>query len=138
MDKLRWGKRKRKRMRCVKVKDSPLSGKSEGGGAVVKKKITSRVVDNNCSKDGSVLPPVPSSHRPTSIRVHESYSRAEGVEIVRKRQLAQGHLYVCRRCWSIAGGNSFDIFQLLIVIRECIVVDKCKPLLIMAINYRIQ
>ncbi|XP_041996900.1 uncharacterized protein LOC121746994 [Salvia splendens] len=62
MDKLQWGKRKR--MRCVKVKDSPLSGKSDsgGGGAVVKKKITSRVVDNNCSKDGSVLP---SPHRST-------------------------------------------------------------------------
>lgn len=60
MDKLQWGKRKR--MRCVKVKDSPLSGKSDSGGAVVKKKITSRVVDNNCSKDGSVLP---SPHRST-------------------------------------------------------------------------
>ncbi|XP_042041505.1 uncharacterized protein LOC121786982 [Salvia splendens] len=48
---------------CESVKESPLSGKSDGGGgAVVKKKITSRVVgDNNCSKDG----PVPSPHRST-------------------------------------------------------------------------
>ncbi|XP_057781134.1 uncharacterized protein LOC130999584 isoform X2 [Salvia miltiorrhiza] len=71
MDKLQWGNRKR--LRCVKVKDSPLSGKSDGGGAaVVKKKITSRVVDNNlsnnvnnCSKDGNALPPVPSPLRST-------------------------------------------------------------------------
>ncbi|KAH6811290.1 hypothetical protein C2S51_025052 [Perilla frutescens var. frutescens] len=73
MDKLQWGNRKR--LRCVKVKDSPLNGKSDGGGvsgggAVVKKKITSRVVDNNisnnvnsCSKDGNTLPPVPSPLR---------------------------------------------------------------------------
>ncbi|KAL2239708.1 uncharacterized protein LOC105170590 [Sesamum indicum] len=75
MDKLQWGNRKR--LRCVKVKDSSLNGKSDGGGggggggAVVKKKITSRVVDNNnsnnvhsSSKDGHALPPVPSPHRP--------------------------------------------------------------------------
>lgn len=71
MDKLQWGNRKR--LRCVKVKDSSLNGKSDGGsgGGVVKKKITSRVVDNNnsnnvnnCSKDGHALPPVPSPHRP--------------------------------------------------------------------------
>ncbi|KAL0436751.1 UNVERIFIED_CONTAM: hypothetical protein Sradi_0383000 [Sesamum radiatum] len=74
MDKLQWGNRKR--LRCVKVKDSSLNGKSDGGGGVggggvVKKKITSRVVDNNnsnnvhsSSKDGHALPPVPSPHRP--------------------------------------------------------------------------
>lgn len=72
MDKLQWGNRKR--LRCVKVKDSSLNGKSDGvgsGGVVVKKKITSRVVENNngsnvnsSSKDGHPLPPVPSSHRP--------------------------------------------------------------------------
>lgn len=67
MDKLQWGNRKR--LRCVKVKDSPLNGKSDsgGGGGVVKKKITSRVVENNisnnCSKDGNALPPVPSPLR---------------------------------------------------------------------------
>ncbi|KAL8480845.1 hypothetical protein ACS0TY_026830 [Phlomoides rotata] len=72
MDKLQWGNRKR--LRCVKVKDSSLNGKSDGGGAsggVVKKKITSRVVDNNnsnnvinCSKDGRALSPAPSPLRP--------------------------------------------------------------------------
>ncbi|KAL3649337.1 hypothetical protein CASFOL_005740 [Castilleja foliolosa] len=77
MDKLQWGNRKR--LRCVKVKDSSLNGKSDGGGGsggVVKKKITSRVVDNNnnhhtninnvhnSSKDGHVVHPVPSPHRP--------------------------------------------------------------------------
>ncbi|KAL7124477.1 hypothetical protein ABFS83_14G050800 [Erythranthe nasuta] len=75
MDKLQWGNRKR--LRCVKVKDSSLNGKSDGGGGgsgggggVVKKKITSRVVDNNNnvnhnSKDvGHSLPPVPSPLRP--------------------------------------------------------------------------
>ncbi|KAL3850375.1 hypothetical protein ACJIZ3_012257 [Penstemon smallii] len=73
MDKLQWGNRKR--LRCVKVKDSSLNGKSDGnisggGGGVVKKKITSRVVDNNTnhiinnSKDAHSLPPVPSPHRP--------------------------------------------------------------------------
>ncbi|KAL6500047.1 hypothetical protein OROGR_027957 [Orobanche gracilis] len=76
MDKLQWGNRKR--LRCVKVKGSSLNGKSDGGGGgdgcVVKKKITSRVVDNNnsinnsnnvdnSSKDGNVLPLVPSHHR---------------------------------------------------------------------------
>lgn len=75
MDKLQWGNRKR--LRCVKVKDSSLNGKSDGGGGsggggVVKKKITSRVVDNNnngnnvinCSKDGRAVSPVPSPLRP--------------------------------------------------------------------------
>ncbi|XP_051131672.1 uncharacterized protein LOC127251824 [Andrographis paniculata] len=74
MDKLQWGNRKR--LRCVKVKDPSLNGKSDGngsvsgGGGVVKKKITSRVVENShsnnvnsCSKDGRPLPPVPSPHR---------------------------------------------------------------------------
>lgn len=47
MDKLQWGSRKR--LRCVKVKEtasssSAMNGKSEGGGGlIVKKKITSRV-----------------------------------------------------------------------------------------------
>ncbi|KAG8371764.1 hypothetical protein BUALT_Bualt13G0122200 [Buddleja alternifolia] len=74
MDKLQWGNRKR--LRCVKVKDSSLNGKSDGsggGGGVVKKKITSRVVDNinshnnhtnNSSKEGHVLTTAPSPHRP--------------------------------------------------------------------------
>ncbi|CAA0828995.1 Protein of unknown function (DUF1639 [Striga hermonthica] len=82
MDKLQWGNRKR--LRCVKVKDSSLNGKSDGGGGgggcggVVKKKITSRVVDNNShsnmngsnnvnniSKDAHFHhPPAPSPHRP--------------------------------------------------------------------------
>ncbi|GER50690.1 hypothetical protein STAS_28011 [Striga asiatica] len=77
MDKLQWGNRKR--LRCVKVKDSSLNGKSDGGGCggVVKKKITSRVVDNNSnsningsnvnniSKDAHFHhPPAPSPHRP--------------------------------------------------------------------------
>lgn len=64
MDKLQWGNRKR--LRCVKVKDSPLNGKSDGGssgGGVVKKKITSRVVDNNITN--TVLPPLASPHRST-------------------------------------------------------------------------
>lgn len=80
MDKLQWGNRKR--LRCVKVKDSPLNGKSDGGssggGGVVKKKITSRVVDNNitnnvnnCSKDGNALPPVPSPHRSTRYLIYK-------------------------------------------------------------------
>ncbi|KAK4380757.1 hypothetical protein RND71_002619 [Anisodus tanguticus] len=54
MDKLHWGNRKR--LRCFKVKDSTSNGKSDGGNLVVKKKITSRVVDNN--KDSSLLPPM--------------------------------------------------------------------------------
>ncbi|KAI3450910.1 hypothetical protein Pfo_007575 [Paulownia fortunei] len=70
MDKLQLGNRKW--LRCVKMRDSSsLNGKSDGGGSdggVVKKKITSRVVDNNSndpgSKGGHALPPVPSPHRP--------------------------------------------------------------------------
>ncbi|XP_060181820.1 uncharacterized protein LOC132611400, partial [Lycium barbarum] len=46
------------RLRCFKVKDSSSNGKSDG---VVKKKITSRVVDNN--KESSLLPPMSSPHR---------------------------------------------------------------------------
>ncbi|KAL2557120.1 hypothetical protein Fot_01859 [Forsythia ovata] len=69
MDKLQWGNRKR--LRCVKVKDSSLNGKSDGdgtGSGVVKKKITSRVVDNNNNsnnnnKESPVQPPIPSPHR---------------------------------------------------------------------------
>nr|GMD72834.1 uncharacterized protein LOC109148846 [Ipomoea batatas] len=45
MDKLQWGNRKR--LRCMKVKESVSNGKSDGGGSVVKRKITSRVVDNS-------------------------------------------------------------------------------------------
>ncbi|XP_059628767.1 uncharacterized protein LOC132271415 [Cornus florida] len=41
MDKLQWGNRKR--LRCVKVKDSVLTEKSDGGGVIMRKKITSRV-----------------------------------------------------------------------------------------------
>ncbi|XP_019173730.1 PREDICTED: uncharacterized protein LOC109169318 [Ipomoea nil] len=48
MDKLQWGSRKR--LRCMKVKESVSNGKSDGG--VVKRKITSRVVDN--SKEANV------------------------------------------------------------------------------------
>ncbi|KZV36859.1 hypothetical protein F511_36027 [Dorcoceras hygrometricum] len=70
MDKLQWGNRKR--LRCVKAKDPDLNGKTDGssGGGVMKKKITSRVVENNnhninnVHKDGLGLPPVPSPHRP--------------------------------------------------------------------------
>ncbi|CAN4113806.1 unnamed protein product [Withania somnifera] len=45
MDKLQWGNRKR--LRCFKLKDSTSNGKSDGGNLIVKKKIASRVVDNN-------------------------------------------------------------------------------------------
>ncbi|XP_073157865.1 uncharacterized protein [Henckelia pumila] len=73
MDKLQWGNRKR--LRCVKVKDPDLNGKTDGSGVgvgVMKKKITSRVVENNHhnnnitngGKDGLGLPPVPSPLRP--------------------------------------------------------------------------
>lgn len=58
MDKLQWGNRKR--LRCFKVKDSTSNGKSDGG-IVVKKKITSRVVDN--TKESTLLPPISSPHR---------------------------------------------------------------------------
>lgn len=45
MDKLQWGNRKR--LKCMKVKESVSNEKSDGGGGVVKRKITSRVVDNS-------------------------------------------------------------------------------------------
>ncbi|XP_022890684.1 uncharacterized protein LOC111405847 isoform X1 [Olea europaea var. sylvestris] len=69
MEKLQWGNRKR--LRCVKVKDSSLNGKSDGDGSgsgVVKKRITSRVPDNNNNgssnnKESSVLHPIPSPQR---------------------------------------------------------------------------
>ncbi|KAK3030476.1 hypothetical protein RJ639_038782 [Escallonia herrerae] len=57
MDKLQWGNRKR--LRCVKVKESSLTGKSDG----VKKKITSRVdrrvvTADNHEESPSRLPPL--------------------------------------------------------------------------------
>lgn len=72
MDTLQWGNRKR--LRCVKVKDKNSSvfsnGKSESssGGVLVKKRITSRFLDNNKEsqqqQNASLpLPPVSSSHR---------------------------------------------------------------------------
>ncbi|CAH9103516.1 unnamed protein product [Cuscuta epithymum] len=45
MDKLQWGNRKR--LRCMKVKESASNGKSDGGGSAVKRKITSRVIEAN-------------------------------------------------------------------------------------------
>lgn len=61
MDKLQWGNRKR--LRCFKVKDSTSNGKSDGGRSlVVKKKITSRVVDNN-KESGHLTLPMSSPHR---------------------------------------------------------------------------
>lgn len=60
MDKLQWGNRKR--LRCFKVKDSTSNVKSDGGRSlVVKKKITSRLVDNN--KESTLHPPMSSPHR---------------------------------------------------------------------------
>lgn len=41
MDKLQWGSRKR--LRCMKIKESGLGDKSEGSGNALKKKITSRI-----------------------------------------------------------------------------------------------
>nr|GMD26118.1 uncharacterized protein LOC109152362 [Ipomoea batatas] len=56
MDKLQWGNRKR--LRCMKVKESGSNGKSDGG--LVKRKITSGV-DNN--KETHTPPIIASPHR---------------------------------------------------------------------------
>lgn len=62
MDKLQWGNRKAPRR--VKMKDS---AKSNDGGGVVEKKMSSRVVDDrnrNRSREGRDLTPVLSPHLP--------------------------------------------------------------------------
>uniref|UniRef100_A0A5B6YI43 Uncharacterized protein n=1 Tax=Davidia involucrata TaxID=16924 RepID=A0A5B6YI43_DAVIN len=68
MEKLQWGNRKR--LRCVKVKDSVLTDKSDGGPGFLRKKITSRVdrrvvvtADNKQAHPPPPPPPLPSPHR---------------------------------------------------------------------------
>ncbi|XP_047317547.1 uncharacterized protein LOC124920995 [Impatiens glandulifera] len=69
MDKLQWGSRKR--LRCMKIKESGLGDKSEGSGNALKKKITNRVdrrvvesADNN--KHSVSSSPFQSPHRVSS------------------------------------------------------------------------
>ncbi|KAA8549680.1 hypothetical protein F0562_001302 [Nyssa sinensis] len=63
MEKLQWGNRKR--LRCMKIKDSVLTDKSDGGAGLLRKKITSRV-DRHVvvtADNKQAHPPLPSPHR---------------------------------------------------------------------------
>lgn len=96
MDTLQWGNRKR--LRCVKVKEKNSSsfsnGKSDGGGGrgegvLVKKRITSRVIDNNKeSHQNASLPPVPSPHRLNRYKISTE-------TLKRNRKIIGFSLFVC-------------------------------------------
>lgn len=75
MDKLQWGNRKR--LRCVKVKESTvMNGKSDGNGIVVKKKITSQRVDRRVVNEQDSHHPLPPLHASSPQRLNRKIMSA--------------------------------------------------------------